>query len=106
MLLKQGKELCKLGRKGFSGQERIFNGILSFDVSPSANILQKKDLNLKVFRIQAYDSIMFGYFSIAFIYIMFAVKVWQTFQIHFRKANLKKKKEKLQHQVNLIESEK
>ena len=45
--------------------------------------IKNRNIKTNIFRIQAYDSIMCGYFCIAFIDFMFKGKHWQNIQIYF-----------------------
>ena len=49
-----------------------------------------KNINANIFRIQAYDSIMYGYFCIGFINFMLAVKTLTDFTNIFSPNNFKK----------------
>ena len=51
-----------------------------------------RSLSIKtnIFRIQAYDSIMFGYFCIGFIHFMLAGKTLTAYANHFSSNNFKK----------------
>ena len=56
------------------GVEHIPKEIKTFINRPSCSSLQNKNTKKNIFRIQAYDSIMCGYFCIAFIDFMFKGK--------------------------------
>ena len=49
-------------------------GIKTFINHPSSSASQNRNIKTNIFRIQAYDSIMCGYFCIAFIDFMFKDK--------------------------------
>ena len=52
------------------GVEHIPKEIKAFINRPSSSALQNRNIKTNIFRIQAYDSIMCGYFCIAFIDFM------------------------------------
>ena len=54
--------------------------------------INNKNITTNIFRIQAYDSIMCGYFCIGFINFMLAGKTLTEFTNLFSPNNLKKKK--------------
>ena len=53
------------------GVEHIPKEIIKFINRPSCSALQNKSIKTNIFRIQAYDSMMCGYFCIEFINFMF-----------------------------------
>ena len=55
-----------------------------------AFISNKKNMKINIFRIQAYDSIMCGYFGIGFINFMLAGKTLTDFTNLFSTNNFKK----------------
>ena len=70
------------------------NNVVYFDFFgvehiPKAFIKNNKNITTNIFRIQAYDSIMCGYFCIGFIDFMFAGKTLTEFTILFSPSNLK-----------------
>ena len=56
------------------GVEHIPKEIKKFINRPLSSALQNKNIKTNIFKIQAYDSIMFGYFCIGFIDFMLAAK--------------------------------
>ena len=56
------------------GVEHIPIEIKTFINRPSSSASQNKNIKTNIFRIQAYDSIMCGYFCIGFINFMFKGK--------------------------------
>ena len=54
--------------------EHIPKEIKAFINRPSSSALQNRNIKTNIFRIQAYDSIMCGYFCIGFINFMFKGK--------------------------------
>ena len=52
--------------------------------------IKNRNIKTNIFRIQAYDSIMCGYFCISLIDFMFKGKHWQNTQIFFHLIILKK----------------
>ena len=52
--------------------------IKTFINCPLSSALQNRNIKTNIFRIQAYDSIMCGYFCIGFIYFMFNGKTFST----------------------------
>ena len=56
------------------GVEHIPKEIRIFIKRPSSSVMQNKNIKTKMFRIQAYDSIMCSYFCIRFIDFMLAGK--------------------------------
>ena len=69
------------------GVEHIPKEIIKFINRPSQN----KNIMTNIFRIQAYDSIMCGYFCIAFIDFMFKGKSLTEYTNLFSPNDLKKK---------------
>ena len=61
------------------GVEHIPKEIETFIDHPSPSALQIKNITTNIFRMQAYDSIMCGYFCIAFIDFMLAGKTLTEF---------------------------
>ena len=61
------------------GVEHIPKEIKIFIGRPSSSALHSKNIKTNIFRIQAYDSIRCGYFSIAFIDFMLAGKTLTEF---------------------------
>ena len=57
-------------------------------------IINNKNIKTNIFRVQAYDSIMCGYFCIGFINFMFKVKSLTEYTNLFPPNNFKKKKMK------------
>ena len=68
------------------GVEHIPKEIKAFINRP----LQNKTITTNIFRIQGYDSIMCGYFSIGFIDFMLAGKTLTDLRIFFSQNNFKK----------------
>ena len=68
------------------GVEHIPKEIIKF--------ISRKNVIANIFRIQAYDSIMCGYFCIGFINFMFKVKSLTEYTNLFPPSNFKKKKMK------------
>ena len=56
------------------GVEHIPKEVIKFINRPSSSASQNKNIKTNIFRIQAYDSIMCGYFCIGFIDFMFKGK--------------------------------
>ena len=52
--------------------------------------INNKNIKTNIFRVQAYDSIMFGYFCIGFIDFMLARKILTEYTNHFSPNNFKK----------------
>ena len=72
------------------GVEHIPKEIKTFINRPSSSALHNKNIKTNIFRIQAYDSIMSGYFCIGFIDFMFAGKTLSEYTNLFSPNNLKK----------------
>ena len=72
------------------GVEHIPKEIKAFINRPLSSALQNKNIKTNVFRIQAYDSIMCGYFCIGFIDFMLAGKTLTEFTNLFSPNNFKK----------------
>ena len=56
------------------GVEHVLKEIKAFINRPSSSALQNRNIKTNIFRIQAYDSIMCGYFCTGFINFMFKGK--------------------------------
>ena len=56
------------------GVEHIPKEMKTFIIRPSSSASQNKNIKTNIFRMQAYDSIMCGYFCIGFINFMFKGK--------------------------------
>ena len=56
------------------GVEHIPKEMETFIIRPSSSASQNKNIKINIFRMQAYDSIMCGYFCIGFINFMFKGK--------------------------------
>ena len=67
----------------YFGAEHILKEIKAF-------VNNKKNIKINVFRIQAYDSIMRGYFCIGFIHFMLAGKTLTEYTNLFSLNNFKK----------------
>ena len=63
--------------------ERIPKGIKEFIDCPLSSALYNKNIKTNIFGIQAYDSIMCGYFCIGFTNFMLAGKTLTDFKNHF-----------------------
>ena len=72
------------------GVEHIPTEIKKFINHPLSSALQNKNIKTNIFRIQAYDSIMCGYFCIGFIDFMLAGKTLTEFTNLFSPNNFKK----------------
>ena len=71
--------------------KKFINRPLSFVLSPLLrNASQNKNMITNIFRIQAYDLIMCGYFCIGFFDLMLAGKTLTEFTNPFSPNNLKK----------------
>ena len=75
------------------------NDVTYFDSFGVEHILHKikgsignKNIKINIFRIQAYDSIMCGYFCIGFIHLMLSGKTLTDFTNLFSPNNFKKNK--------------
>ena len=67
------------------GVEHIPIEIKAFIGRSSFSALLNKSIKTNIFRIQAYDSIMCGYFCISFIYFMLARKTLTKYTNNFKK---------------------
>ena len=72
------------------GVEHIPKEIKTFINRPSSSASHNKNIKTNIFRIQAYDSIMGGYFCIGFIKFMLAGKTLTDFTNLFSLNDLKK----------------
>ena len=72
------------------GVEHISKEIKEFINRPSSSALQNRNIKTNIFRIQAYDSIMCGYFCIGFINFMFKRKTLPEYTNPFSPNNFKK----------------
>ena len=72
------------------GVEHILKEIKKFINPPLSYASQSKNIITKIFRIQAYDSITCGYFSIGFIDFMLARKTLTEYKNLFSLNNSKK----------------
>ena len=72
------------------GVEHIPKEIKTFINRPSSSALRNKNIKTNIFRIQAYDSIMCGYFCIAFIDFMFKGKTLTEYTNLFSPNDFKK----------------
>ena len=72
------------------GVEHIPKEIKTFINRPLSSALQNKNIKTKIFRIQAYDAIMCGYFCIGFIDFMLAGKTLTEYTNLFSPNNFKK----------------
>ena len=72
------------------GVEHIPKKTKTFLNRPLSSASQNKNIKANIFRIQAYDSIMCGYFCIGFIDFMPAGKTLTKFSNLFRPDNFKK----------------
>ena len=72
------------------GVEHIPKEIKSFINRPSSSTLHNKNIITNIFRIQAYNSIMWGYFCIGFIGFMLAGKTLTEYTNLFSPNNFKK----------------
>ena len=55
-----------------------------------AAFINNKNIKTNIFRVQAYDSVMCGYFGIGFIDFMFKGKLWLNIKIFFHQITLKR----------------
>ena len=67
------------------GVEHIPKEIKAFINRPLSSALQNKNITANISRIQAYDSIMCGYFCIDFIGFMLAKKTLSEYTNNFKK---------------------
>ena len=74
----------------FFGVEHIPKEIKAFINRPLSSASQNKNIKTNIFRIQAYDSIMCGYFCIGFIVFMLLGKTVTKYTDIFSANNLKK----------------
>ena len=72
------------------GVEHIPKEIKAFINCPLSSASQNKNIKTNIFRIQAYDSIMCGYFCIGFIDFMLAGKILTELTYLFSPNNFKK----------------
>ena len=72
------------------GVEHIPKEIKEFINCPLSSALQNKKITTNIFKIQAYDSVMCGYFCIGFIDFMLAGKTLTEFTNLFPPNNSKK----------------
>ena len=72
------------------GAEHIPKEIKAFINRPFSSALQNKNIKTNIFRIQAYDSVMCGYFCIGFIDFMFKGKTLTEFTNLFSPNNFEK----------------
>ena len=72
------------------GVEHISKETKEFVNHPSSSASQNKNIIINIFRIQAYDSIMCGYFFIGFINFMLAGKSLMEYTNLFSPNNFKK----------------
>ena len=72
------------------GVELISKEIKTFINRPLSSALQNKNITTNIFRIQAYDLIMCGYFCIGFIDFMLAGKTLTEYTNLFSPNNFKK----------------
>ena len=72
------------------GVGHIPKEIKAFINRPLSSALQNKNIKTKIFRIQAYDAIMCGYFCIGFIDFMLAGKTLTEYTNLFSPNNFKK----------------
>ena len=72
------------------GVEHIPKEIKAFINRPSSSALHNKNIKTNIFRIQAYDSIMCGYFCISFIDFMLAGKTLTEYTNLFSPNNFMK----------------
>ena len=73
------------------GVEHIPKEIKAFINPPLSYALQNKNIKTNIFRIQAYDSVMRGYFCIGFIDFMFRGKTLTEYTILFSPNKFEKK---------------
>ena len=72
------------------GVEHIPKEIKAFTNHPLSSALQNKNITTNIFRIQAYDSIMFAYFCISFINFILARKTLTEYKNLFSPNNFLK----------------
>ena len=72
------------------GVEHIPKKIKAFIKCPLSSAMHNKNIITSIFRIQAHDSIMCGYFCIGFIDLMFAGKTLTDYTNLFPPNNFKK----------------
>ena len=72
------------------GVEHIPKEIETFINHPSSTASHNKNIKINIFRVQAYDSIMWGYFCIGFIDFMLAGKTLTEYTNLFSPNNFKK----------------
>ena len=72
------------------GVEHIPKETKAFINRPSSSALQNRNIKTNIFRIQAYDSIICGYFCIGFINFMLKGKTLTEFMNLFSPNNFKK----------------
>ena len=72
------------------GVEHIPKEIKAFINRPLSSALQNKNIKTNVFRVQAHDSIMCGYFCIGFIDFMLSGKTLTKYKNIFSPNNFKK----------------
>ena len=72
------------------GVEHIPKEIKAFVNHPLSSASQNKNIKTNIFRIQAYDSIMCGYFCIGFIHFMFKEETLTEYTNLFLPNNFKK----------------
>ena len=72
------------------GVEHILKEMRTFINCPLSSPSQNKNIKTNIFRIQAYDSIMCGYFCIGFIDFMLAGKTLNEYTNLFSSNNFKK----------------
>ena len=72
------------------GVEHILKEIKTFIIRTSSSALHNKNIKTNIFRIQAYDSIMCGYFCIGFIDFMLAGKTLTKYTNLLSPNNFKK----------------
>ena len=65
------------------GVEHILKEIKTFINCPLSSASQNKNMKTNIFKIQAYDSVMCGYFCIGFMDFMFKGKTLTNVQIFF-----------------------
>ena len=73
------------------GVEHIPKEIKAFINPPLSSASQNKNIKTNIFRIQAYDSVMRGYFCIGFIDFMFRGKTLTEYTILFSPNKFEKK---------------
>ena len=73
------------------GVEHIPKEIKAFINPPLSSASQNKNIKINIFRIQAYDSVMRGYFCIGFIDFMFRGKTLTEYTILFSPNKFEKK---------------